>query len=287
MGKRIFLFLLTNLAIVLTLSVVVSILGVAGGPDLGSLAVFCLVWGMGGAFISLQLSRWIAKRATGVQLIDGRTGDSNLDWLHQTVERLTRQANLPMPEVGVYDSPEVNAFATGPSKSRSLVAVSSGLLRGMRPDEVEGVLAHEVAHIANGDMVTMTLLQGVMNAFVMFFARVIASVVTRSDDDRRGGGGMYFLVVIVLQIVLGILGSLVTAWFSRHREFRADAGGAHLAGRERMLGALRRLAANRELVDTSHQALATMKINDLPAWASLFSTHPPLEQRIAALQNQR
>jgi len=287
MGKRIFLFLLTNFAIVLTLSVVVSVLGVAGGPDLGSLAVFCLIWGMGGAFISLQMSRWIAKRATGVHLIDGRTGDSNRDWLYQTVERLTRQANLPMPEVGVYDSPEVNAFATGPSKSRSLVAVSSGLLRSMRPEEVEGVLAHEVAHIANGDMVTMTLLQGVMNAFVMFFARVIASVVTRSDDDRRGGGGMYFLVVMVLQIVLGILGSLVTAWFSRHREFRADAGGAHLAGRERMLGALRRLAANRELVDTSHQALATMKINDLPAWASLFSTHPPLEQRIAALQNQR
>jgi heat shock protein HtpX len=286
MGKRIFLFLLTNLAIVLTLSVVVSVLGVAGGPDLGSLAVFSLVWGMGGAFISLQMSRWIAKRATGVHLIDGRTGDSNLDWLYQTVERLTRQANLPMPEVGVYNSPEVNAFATGPSKSRSLVAVSSGLLRAMRPDEIEGVLAHEIAHIANGDMVTMTLLQGVLNAFVIFFARVIASAVTRTDDDRRGGG-MYFLVVMVLQIVLGILASLVTAWFSRYREFRADAGGAHLAGRERMLGALRRLAANRELVDTSHQALATMKINDLPAWASLFSTHPPLEARIAALQNLR
>ena len=287
MGKRIFLFLVTNLAIVLTLSVVVSVLGVAGGPDLGSLAVFCLIWGMGGAFISLQMSRWIAKRFTGVHLIDGRTGDPQLDWLYQTVERLTRQANLPMPEVGVYNSGEVNAFATGPSKRRSLVAVSAGLMRAMRPEEIEGVLAHEVSHIANGDMVTMTLLQGVMNAFVMFFARVIASVITRSDDDRRGGGGMYFLVVIVLQIVLGILASLVTAWFSRHREFRADAGGAHLAGRERMLGALRRLAANHELVDTQHQALATMKINGLPAWASLFSSHPPLEQRIAALQNQR
>jgi heat shock protein HtpX len=286
MGKRIFLFLVTNLAIVLTLTVVVSVLGVAGGPDIGSLALFCLVWGMGGAFISLQMSRWIAKRATGVHLVDGRTGDSHLDWLHQTIERLTRQANLPMPEVGVYESAEVNAFATGPSKSRSLVAVSTGLLRAMRPEEVEGVLAHEVAHIANGDMVTMTLLQGVMNAFVMFFARIIASVITRSDDERRGGG-MYFLVVIVLQIVLGILASLVTAWFSRHREFRADAGGAHLAGRERMLGALRRLAANHELVDTSHQALATMKINGAPGWAMLFSTHPPLEARIAALQNQR
>ena len=218
---------------------------------------------------------------------DGQTGDSQLDWLHQTVGRLTRQANLPMPEVGVYESGEVNAFATGPSKSRSLVAVSRGLLRSMQPEEVEGVLAHEVAHIANGDMVTMTLLQGVMNAFVMFFARVIASVVTRSDDERRGGGGMYFLVVMVLQIVLGILASLVTAWVSRHREFRADAGGAHLAGRERMVGALRRLAANHQLVDPSHQALATMKINGLPGWMAMFSTHPPLEDRIAALQNQR
>ena len=291
MGKRIFLFLVTNLAVILTLSVVVSLLGLGGvgvgGYDLGSLAVFCLVWGMGGSFISLQMSRWIAKRATGVHVIDGRTGDSQLDWLHQTVGRLTRQANLPMPEVGVYESAEVNAFATGPSKSRSLVAVSSGLLRSMRPEEVEGVLAHEVAHIANGDMVTMTLLQGVMNAFVMFFARVIASVVTRSDDERRGGGGMYFLVVIVLQIVLGILASLVTAWFSRHREFRADAGGAHLAGRERMVGALRRLATTHQLVDTSHQALATMKINGVRGWAAMFSTHPPIEDRIAALQNQR
>ena len=289
MGKRIFLFLVTNLAIVLTLTIVMGLLGLGGvglGGDIGSLAIFCFVWGMGGAFISLQLSRWIAKRATGVHLIDGKSGDSHLDWLHQTVGRLTRQANLPMPEVGVYESPEVNAFATGPSKSRSLVAVSTGLLRSMRPEEVEGVLAHEVAHIANGDMVTMTLLQGVMNAFVMFLARIIASVVTRSDD-RRGGGGMYFLVVMVLQIVLGILGSLVTAWFSRHREFRADAGGAHLAGRERMIGALRRLAANRELVDTSHQALATMKINGVRGWAAMLSTHPPLEARIAALQNQR
>jgi heat shock protein HtpX len=286
MGKRIFLFLLTNLLIVLTLTVVLTALGVTGGSDMGSLAVFCLVWGMGGAFISLQLSRWIAKRATGVHLIDGRSGDSQLNWLYQTVERLTRQANLPMPEVGVYESGEVNAFATGPSKSRSLVAVSTGLLRAMRPEEVEGVLAHEVAHIANGDMVTMTLLQGVMNAFVMFFARVIASAITRTDDDRRGGG-MYFLVVMVLQIVLGILGSLVTAWFSRYREFRADSGGAHLAGRERMVGALRRLAANHDMVDTQHQALAAMKINGARGWAALFSTHPPLEDRIAALQNQR
>jgi heat shock protein HtpX len=192
-----------------------------------------------------------------------------------------------MPEVGIYDSPEVNAFATGPSKSRSLVAVSSGLLRSMRPDEVEGVLAHEVAHIANGDMVTMTLLQGVMNAFVMFAARVIAYALTRSGDSRNNNGGSYYLIVIVLQIVLGILAALVVNWFSRYREFKADHGGATLAGRERMLGALRRLAANHEAVDTSHQALATMKINGGRSWAALFSTHPPIEQRIAALENFR
>ena len=230
MGKRIFLFLATNLAVVVTLSIVMSLLGVGryvgpAGLDIRALAIFCFVWGMGGAFISLQLSRWMAKRMVGLHLIDGRTGRQELDWLYNTVERLTRQANLPMPEVGIYESAEVNAFATGPSKNRSLVAVSTGLLRSMRPNEVEGVLAHEVAHIGNGDMVTMTLLQGVINAFVMFLARVIASVVARSSDGRTNNG-MYFLIVIVLQIALGILGSLVTAWFSRHREFRADAGGA-------------------------------------------------------------
>jgi heat shock protein HtpX len=291
MGKRIFLFIVTNLAVILTLSIVAAILGVGSGigPEglnIQALAVFCLFWGMGGAFISLQMSRWIAKRATGVQLVDGRTGNSQVDWLYETVARLTRQANLSMPEVGVYDSPEVNAFATGPSKSRSLVAVSTGLMRSMRPDEVEGVLAHEVAHIANGDMVTMTLLQGVMNAFVMFFARVIAYALTRSSDSRNNNGS-YYLIVIVLQLVLGILGSLVVNWFSRYREFRADHGGATLAGRERMIGALRRLATNHELVDTQHQALATMKINGGRSWATLFSTHPPLEERIAALEHYR
>jgi heat shock protein HtpX len=288
MGKRIFLFLLTNLAIVLTLSVVLSLLGVGNyvtpyGLDLEALAIFSLVWGMGGAFISLQMSRFIAKRATGVRLVDGRTGTAELDWLYATVTRLTQQANLPMPEVGVYDSAEVNAFATGPSKSRSLVAVSSGLLRSMRQDEVEGVLAHEVAHIGNGDMVTMTLLQGVINAFVMFFARVIAFAISRGSDSRSSAGSN-FMVVIVLQIVLGILGSIVTAWFSRQREFRADRGAATLAGRDRMIAALQRLAGNRELVDTSHQALATLKINGTRGWMAFFSTHPPLEARIAALQ---
>ena len=293
MGKRIFLFILTNVAIVATLTIVVSLLGLDRavtdqGLDMRALALFCLVWGMGGAFISLQMSRWIAKRATGMQLVDGRTGNQDLDWLYSAVRRLTQQAHLPMPEVGIYDSPEVNAFATGPSKSRSLVAVSQGLMRAMRREEVEGVLAHEVAHIANGDMVTMTLLQGVINAFVMFAARVVAHLMTRSSDGRGGnGGGMHFLIVIVLQIVFGILGSLITAWYSRQREFRADYGGATLAGRDRMIGALRRLQANKELVDTRHEALATMKINGAGRWGVFFSTHPPLEVRIAALEQAR
>lgn len=292
MGKRIVLFLVTNLAVVVTLSVIVSVLGLGryvgpNGIDLGSLATLCFLWGMGGAFISLQMSRWIAKRATGVQLIDGQTGRQELDWLYETVGRLTRQANLPMPEVGVYESPEVNAFATGPSKSRSLVAVSAGLLRSMRQDEIEGVLAHEVSHIANGDMVTMTLLQGVLNAFVMFFARIIAYAIASSgsrDDSRNNSYMLSWMVMIVMEIVLGILASFITAWFSRQREFRADRGGATLAGRERMLGALRRLAANHELVDTRQQSLATLKISGGHKWMALLSTHPPLEQRIAALE---
>ena len=287
MGTRIFLFLATNLAIVITLSIVMSLLGIGTGygpygMDIRALAVFCFVWGMGGAFISLQMSRWIAKRSTGVQLVSGRTGHATADWLYATVERLTRQANLPMPEVGIYDSPEVNAFATGPSKSRSLVAVSSGLMRSMRQDEIEGVLAHEVAHIANGDMVTMTLLQGVINAFVMFFARLVASLIRGSGS--RDSYAVSWMLIIALEIVFGILGSLITAWYSRRREFRADYGGASLAGRDRMLGALRRLASNRELVDPNHQALATLKINGTRGWMVFFSTHPPLETRIAALE---
>ena len=290
MGKRIFLFILTNIAVVLTLTIVLSVLGVdryvgPGGLNIGALATFCFVWGMGGAFISLQMSRWMAKRATGMVMVDGHTGDPRSDRVYGMIAGLTQKAGLPMPEVGIYESPEVNAFATGPSKSRSLVAVSTGLLRSMNDDEVEGVLGHEVTHIANGDMVTMTLLQGVINAFVMFFARLIAYVIANRGDSReRGYNGGSYLVVIVLQIVLGILGSLITAWFSRHREFRADHGGALLAGRERMIGALRRLAANRDMVDTQHQALATLKINGARNWMVFFSTHPPLEVRIAALE---
>lgn len=292
MAKRILLFLLTNLAIMLALSIVLSVLGIGGfitpgGVDYGALMVFCLVWGMGGALISLLMSRWIAKRATGVQLVDGRSGQADLDWLYHTVQRLTQQAQLPMPEVGVYNSPEVNAFATGPSRSRSLVAVSAGLLRTMRRDEVEGVLAHEIAHIKNGDMVTMTLIQGVVNAFVLFASRAIAGVV-RSMVDERNAMMVGFVVTIVLDIVFGIFGAMVVAWFSRAREFRADAGAAALSGRNNMIAALRRLMQTHELVDEQHQALATMKIaGGDRRWMMLFSTHPPLEDRIKALETLR
>jgi heat shock protein HtpX len=290
--KRILLFVLTNLAIMVTVSIVLSVLGIGGyrtaaGLDYGALAVFCLVWGMAGSFISLLLSRWMAKRAMGVELVDGRTGQEEADWLYRTVERMARQAQLPMPEVGIYTSPEVNAFATGPSKSKSLVAVSSGLLRGMRREEVEGVLAHELSHIQNGDMVTMTLIQGVVNAFVLFASRVIANIV-RNAVDERIAAMVGFIVTIVLDIALGILGAMVVAWFSRAREFRADAGAAALAGRGNMIAALRRLQTTHQLVDPSNQALATMKIaGGGGRWMMLFSTHPPLEARIAALESMR
>jgi len=289
MAKRVILFFITNMAIVVTLTIVLSILGVGryitpdGQLNLASLAVFCFVWGMGGALISLQISRWSAKRLMGVQLIDGQSGNQDLDWLYNTIGHLTRQANLPMPEVGVYDSPEVNAFATGPSKRRSLVAVSTGLLRNMTRDEVQGVLAHEVSHIGNGDMVTMTLLQGTVNAFVMFLAR-IAGFAVRQAVDSRYAHVASFAVTIVLEIVLGVLGLLVLSAFSRAREFRADAGGAALAGRGAMVSALRRLQATVERVDTSQPALASFKIAGGRSFLQLFATHPPLEQRIARLE---
>ena len=286
--KRILLFVATNLAVMITLSIVLSLLGVGGyitpgGLDYSALMVFCLVWGMGGAFISLQMSRFMAKMAMGVQLVNGRSGQPELDWLYRTVEQLAQKAGLQTPEVGVYDSGEVNAFATGPSKKRSLVAVSSGLLRSMRHEEIEGVLAHEISHIQNGDMVTMTLIQGVVNAFVMFFARIIANIVRQMVDERISHL-VFFAVTLVLDILLGILGMMVVAWFSRAREFRADAGGARLAGKANMIGALQRLMQNKELVDNSQPQLATLKINGGKGFMSLISTHPPLEVRINALQ---
>jgi heat shock protein HtpX len=287
--KRIFLFLATNIAIMITLSIVLSLLGVTGyitadGLNYGALMVFSLVWGFGGAGISLLMSRWMAKTAMGVQLVNGRTGHDELDWLYSTVEQLSRKAGLPMPEVGIYDSPEVNAFATGPSKRSSLVAVSSGLMRSMRREEVEGVLAHEVSHIQNGDMVTMTLIQGVVNAFSIFFSRVIANIIRQLVDERISHL-VFMVATIVFDIVFSILGMFVVAWFSRAREFRADAGAASLSSRQNMIAALQRLQVNQQLVDNSQPQLATMKINgSRSGFMALMSTHPPLEARIAALQ---
>jgi heat shock protein HtpX len=290
-AKRIVLFLITNILVMLTIAILVQVLGLGrglGGGGYAGLLIFCLVWGMAGSLISLALSRVMAKRMMGVQVIDPNTSDPTERTLVEIVHGLARGARLPaLPEVGIYDSPEVNAFATGPTKSRALVAVSSGLLGRMNRDEVEGVLGHEITHVANGDMVTMTLLQGVVNAFVLFFARVIAFAV--SQNVREESRGMVnFLIVIVLQIVLSLLGALVVASFSRWREFRADHGGATLAGTPKMIAALERLRRNAEMVDTSHEALATLKIAGAPSrFMALLASHPPLEVRIARLQQYR
>ncbi len=296
--KRIFLFLALNFLVVLTISILLNVLGVrpyltANGLDYNQLMAFCLVWGMGGAFISLALSRVMAKWMMGVQVIDPSTSNSELQGLVQTVHQLARSAHLPTPpQVGIYDSPEVNAFATGPTKSRALVAVSSGLLQRMKHDELAGVLGHEISHIANGDMVTMTLIQGVVNAFVMFLSRAIAfaiSQVGRSrNDDREGGFSpiVFYITQFILEIVFMILGSIVVASFSRWREFRADAGGARLAGRQNMIQALMALQRTFEMVDPQAQpAVQALKISShRGGFLRLFSTHPPLEERIARLE---
>ena len=296
-AKRIVLFLLVNIAMVCTISLVLSILGVGpylsrGGLNYGALAAFCLVWGMVGSFISLALSRIMAKWMMGVQVIDPNSPGAEGE-LVRTVHNLARAARLPaMPEVGIYDSPEVNAFATGPTKSRALVAVSTGLLGTMSRDEQEGVLAHEIAHVANGDMVTLTLIQGVVNAFVMFLARIAAFAIqqamSRSDDDRErsshGSGFVYHLTVMAFEILFGIIGAMVVAWFSRWREFRADAGGARLAGRDKMRRALVRLQNYVERTDDQQQALAAFKISSgVGRFGALLATHPPLEARIRRL----
>jgi heat shock protein HtpX len=294
--KRIFFFMLVNLAVMVTLTTITHLLGIrpylnAYGLDYEALALFCLVWGMGGALISLAISRMMAKWMMGVQVIDPNTSDSELRRLVVTVHQLSQQAGLSvMPEVGIYDSPEVNAFATGPTRNRSLVAVSTGLLSRMRSNEVAGVLGHEVAHIANGDMVTMTLIQGVVNAFVMFLARVIAFAIAqgmrRSDDDRASPMLHYFLVQI-LEVVFMLLGMFVIAGFSRWREYRADQGGSRLAGKQNMISALEALRRTFEMVDPSEQpAVASLKISSRPTGLMRFlSTHPPLEERIERLKN--
>jgi heat shock protein HtpX len=294
--KRVFLFVLTNIAILVMVSIVLAVLGQLGVLDLagsqGTLLIYCAIWGFGASFVSLLLSRWMAKRALGVRLIGPDVRDADAQWLHATVSRLAQQANLPMPEVGIYDSPEVNAFATGPSKKRSLVAVSTGLFRSMSKQEIEGVLAHELSHVANGDMVTMALIQGVVNAFVLYLAHVVAmiarSALSSRDDDRPNFLGVIAgqLVFFAAQIVFGLIGSMITAWFSRQREFRADAGGASLAGRGSMVSALRRLLASQGRVDNSNPEYATMKIAGGKGLLALLATHPPLEQRIAALEGR-
>ncbi len=298
MTKRVFLLVMVNILVMTTITLVLGLLRVGhyfpeGG--LAGLAVFCLVWGFGGAFISLGLSRLMAKWMMGVQVIPSNTPDPTLQRLVETVHGLARSAGLPkLPDVGIYQSDDVNAFATGPTKSRALVAVSTGLLNRMGTREVTGVLGHEVAHIANGDMVTMTLIQGVINSFVLFLSRVLAFVVSqalRSRDDRDSGGGwLQFLLVMVFQIVFSILGSIVVCWFSRWREFRADAGGARLAGRENMINALRALGRLHDpavaAAEGQHaQAFQSLKISgQRGGFLGLFATHPPIEQRIARLE---
>jgi heat shock protein HtpX len=297
MTKRIFLLVVVNVLVMVTITFILGILGVGrffpqGG--LAGLAVFCLVWGFAGAFISLALSRVMAKWMLGVQVIPSNTNDPGLRGLVDTVHDLARSAGLPLPEVGIYESDEVNAFATGPTRSRALVAVSTGLLQRMGSRQVTGVLGHEVTHIANGDMVTMTLVQGVVNAFVLFLSRILALVIgqaVRSRDERSSGGGMMeYLLVMVFQVVFSILGSIVVCWFSRQREFRADAGGARLAGRETMINALQALAHLHDPEAAAAEAqrapsFQSLKISGAPGgWMALFATHPPIEERIARLE---
>ncbi len=291
--KRIFLFGVVNILIVVTISVLTSLLGLqpylhAGGYDFTSLAIFCLMWGMGGAFISLGLSRIMAKMMMGVQVIE--PNDAHFGALVQRVHGLARRAGLEkMPEVGVYQSPELNAFATGPTKNRSLVAVSTGLLERMDEDAVDGVLGHEIAHIANGDMVTMTLIQGVVNAFVMFIARVAAFIIGNFIKEDSLRFIARFAITIALEIALSFLGMIVVGYFSRMREYRADAGGAKLAGRDKMIRALEALKAAYEIRDEDQpQSLATLKISGKSGGLmALFSTHPPLDDRIARLRHGR
>jgi heat shock protein HtpX len=289
--KRISLFLITNLAIVLVLSFTARLLGLdrfltANGLNLGGLLMFAALFGFGGSFISLALSKWMAKRATGARVIENPSNPTER-WLVETVRRHAQHAGIGMPEVAVYEAPEINAFATGMNRNNALVAVSSGLLQQMTPDEAEAVLGHEVTHVANGDMVTLALIQGVVNTFVIFLARVIGylvdRVVLKNDRDSLGIG--YWVTSIAAELVLGILASIIVMWFSRRREFRADAGGAQLAGRDRMVSALQRLKALYE-PSTLPQAVEAFGISGKQSGglARLFMSHPPLEERIAALQ---
>jgi heat shock protein HtpX len=287
---RIVLFVLTNLAVMVLLTIVVKLTGIdvytqqRGGINLQGLLVLAAVMGMGGSFISLAMSKWIAKMSVGAQVI-AQPRDATETWLLDTVRRHAEKAGIGMPEVALYDAPEMNAFATGMSRNHALVAVSSGLLRGMDRAQAEAVLGHEITHVANGDMVTMALIQGVLNTFVIFLARVIGTLVDRALAGNRdnGGGFAYFAIVIVLQIALGFLASLIVLWFSRWREFRADAGGARLASRASMISALERLAGNRG-ENTLPKAIRAFGISGEGGISRLLMSHPPIEERIAALR---
>jgi len=295
--KRVFLFLLVNILVMLTLGIIAGLLFSGPLRRIGGyqhLFLFCFVWGMGGAFISLALSRFMAKMMMGVRVVDPNTSDPDLQRLLQTVQHLARAAGLPvMPEVGIYDSPEINAFATGPSRSRALVAVSSGLLGRMRQYDVEGVLGHEIAHVANGDMVTMTLIQGVVNAFAYFLGWVLAIALSRGSDRDDERGGNPFLEWMLMQLFTSVfmfLGMFVVNGFSRWREFRADAGGARYAGREHMISALKTLLAVHEggadLAGPQKPAFQALKISGRSGGLmALMADHPPLEERIARLEN--
>jgi len=291
--KRVLLLIATNIAILVVLSVVVRVLGLdqylhSAGGNLTGLLAFSAVFGFGGAFISLAMSKWVAKRSMRVRVIDKPTTPVE-QWLVSTVRAQAETAGIGRPEVGIFDSPEPNAFATGARRDAALVAVSTGLLQRMERQEVEAVLGHEVAHVANGDMVTLTLIQGVVNTFVIFLARIIGGIIDRAvfrSENGRGPG--YFISVIVAQIVLGILASTIVMAFSRYREFRADAGGARLAGRENMIGALQALRRSQQHPgEAMPEAMKAFGINGRKAGGlkRLFMSHPPLEERIAALQN--
>jgi heat shock protein HtpX len=290
--KRIFLFVVTNLAVVLVLSIVARLLGLdqylaAQGQGMGGLLAVSALFGFGGALISLAMSKWTAKRMMGVKVID-QPGNATEQWLVGTVKAQAEQAGIRMPEVGIFDSPQPNAFATGARRDAALVAVSSGLLKSMNKGEAEAVLAHEVSHVANGDMVTLTLIQGVVNTFVFFLSRVVGTIVDRAisrDGESRGGIG-YFVTVMVTQIVLGIGASMIVMWFSRQREFRADSGGARLAGRNNMIGALERLRAAHGQPLPQQMAAFGIAGGVAGGLRKLFMSHPPLEERIAALRSQ-
>jgi heat shock protein HtpX len=288
MFKRIALFLATNLAVMVLLGIVLSVLQNVFGVTLGNngvLLVFAAVFGFGGSLFSLAISKWVAKRTTGMHLIEQPRNDHET-WLYNTVRRQAEAAGIKMPEVGIYDAPEINAFATGPSRNNSLVAVSTGLLRAMNRDEAEAVLAHEVSHVANGDMVTMALIQGVLNTFVIFLARVVGRIVDSAISGNREGGGLaYYAIVFVLDIVFGMLASIIAMWFSRWREFRADAGGASLAGREKMIAALQKLASTYGQSTLPSQVRAFGISGSVGGGLKrLFMSHPPLAERIQALR---